>query len=90
MDTDDLSNKTYKAIIGEAEKFNHDLTLQFGLLSYECSNEKEFIEKSVRLINEMKRLKKYELDDLFFGSPPSVKGFHIALNKILQNISLLK
>jgi len=33
MDTDDLTNKTYNAILGEAEKFHHDLTLQFGLLS---------------------------------------------------------
>ena len=33
MDTDDLSNETYKAVIIEAEKFNHDLTLQFGILA---------------------------------------------------------
>ena len=26
MDTDDLSRETYRAIIIEAEKFNHDLT----------------------------------------------------------------
>ncbi len=32
MDTDDLSEKTYRAIMVEAERFNHDLTLQFGLL----------------------------------------------------------
>jgi hypothetical protein len=28
IDTDDLSDKTYKAIMIEAEKLNHDLTLQ--------------------------------------------------------------
>ena len=31
MDTDELSKETYRAIIIEAEKFHHDLTLQFGL-----------------------------------------------------------
>lgn len=33
MDTDDLSNEVYNVILVEAEKFNHDFTLQFGLLS---------------------------------------------------------
>jgi len=32
MDTDDLSEETYKAIIGTAEGFHHDLTLQFCIL----------------------------------------------------------
>jgi hypothetical protein len=31
MDTDDLSREAYQAVIIEAEKFNHDLTLRFGL-----------------------------------------------------------
>ncbi len=53
MDTDDLSDKTYKGIIAEAEKFNHDLTLQFGLLSSLCEDEKDFISKSKQLIGEM-------------------------------------
>ncbi len=29
IDTGDLTDKTYKAIMIEAERFNHDLTLQF-------------------------------------------------------------
>ena len=40
IDTDDLSNKTYKAIMLEAENFNHDLTLQFGLLSMNAKTRK--------------------------------------------------
>jgi hypothetical protein len=32
MDTGDLSIPTYDGIISEAEKFNHDLTLQFGAI----------------------------------------------------------
>jgi len=43
IDTGDLSDKTYKAIMMESDKFNQDLTLQFGLLSYECEDEKDFI-----------------------------------------------
>ena len=30
MDTGDLPEETYRAIMIEAEMFNHDLTLQFG------------------------------------------------------------
>lgn len=86
MDTDDLSDKTYKAIIVEAEKFNHNLTLQFGLLSYQCKDEKDFIAKSEKLINEMLKYNKNEMDDMFFGNPPSKSNFHIALNKIASNI----
>ncbi len=32
MDTDDLSNEAYDGIIIVAEKFNHDLTLQYDLI----------------------------------------------------------
>ena len=89
IDTDDLSDKTYEAIMIEAEKFNHDLTLQFGLLSYHCKNEKEFINKSQMLISEMLTYNKYEIDDMFFGNPPSKKEFHVALKKIETNIKNL-
>jgi len=33
MDTDDLSNETYEAVIIEAEQFHHNLTLHFGVLA---------------------------------------------------------
>lgn len=90
MDTDDLSEKTYKAIMVEAEKFNHDLTLQFGLLSYQCEGEKDFINKSERLINEMLKCNERKMDDMFFGKPPSKKEFRLALNKIASNIKSLQ
>lgn len=90
MDTDDLSPQSHKAILVQAEKFHEDLTLQFGLLCGECSNEAEFIRQSVRLINRMKRMKKSELPELFFGSQQSAAAFHLALDKILKNIALLK
>ena len=50
----------------EAEKFNPDLTLQFGLLSYECEDENEFIKKSKSLIEELKECEEEELRGLVF------------------------
>ena len=90
MDTNDLSNRTYKAILVEAEKFNHDLTLQFGLLSNACENETIFIKKSEMLIAEMIKYDASDIDDMFFGNPPSKKDFHTALQKIKENIQKLK
>lgn len=43
MDTDDLSRESYDGILVEAEKLTHDLTLHYGLLSYNCKDETEYI-----------------------------------------------
>jgi len=86
IDTDDLANKTYQAIMVEAELFNHNLTLQFGLLSYQCDDEKEFIKKSKQLIKQMLKYNMADINDIFFGEPPQKNDFHNALNKILDNI----
>jgi len=90
MDTGDLSEETYEAIMIEAEQFNHDLTLQFGLLSYDCANEEEFIEKTIQLINKMRCYDEVDLDDMFFGSPPKMNDFQFALTKIHNNIVEVK
>ena len=90
MDTDDLSEETYQAIILEAERFNHDLTLQFGLLSYKCQEEKEYLEKSIILIGKMKKLDEIDLEDMFFGNPPGMDQLHQVLDKILVNIEEVK
>lgn len=89
IDTGDLSDNTYNAIMIEAEKFNHDLTLQFGLLSYDCEDEKDFITKSKLLIRQMLKYNSVDIDDLFFGNPPSKKELHQVLQKILSNIQKL-
>jgi hypothetical protein len=90
MDTGDLSEETYRAIMIEAERFNHDLTLQFGLLSGECENEEVFIQKSHELIEEMRKYDEIDLDGMFFGNPPEIKDFHNALQKIKENIREVK
>jgi len=65
MDTDDLSREAYSGILIEAEKLTHDLTLHFGLLSYDCKNKTEYIEKAKKLTDEKMELDDYELDDFF-------------------------
>lgn len=90
IDTGDLSDKTYKAIMIESARFDDNLTLQFGLLSYECEDEKEYIEKAEKLVHKMLKYDEYDVDELFFGEPPSMENFHTVLHKILANISTLK
>ena len=90
IDTDDLTDETYNAILGESERFNENLTLQFGLLSYKCDNEEDFILESEKLIRKMLKYNLDTIDDLFFGEPPTKAEFHRALNKISTNISGLK
>ena len=90
MDTDDLSQEAYKAIIIEAENFNHDLTLQFGVLSYDCEDEQVYIDKSVQLINAIKNADMEDLDDIFFGNVPNLKELNNSFDKILDNIEKVK
>jgi hypothetical protein len=89
IDTGDLTDKTYQAIMIEAERFDHNLTLQIGLLSYKCNDEADFIKKSKQLIKQMLSYNEDDMDDMFFGEPPAKNEFHKALNKILNNISAL-
>ncbi len=87
MDTDDLSTESYKGIIIEAEKFNHDLTLQFGAMASSCKNEKEYLLKAKKIIKEIRGLDQDELSDIFFGSLPDRDALLLTLDKILINIS---
>jgi hypothetical protein len=90
MDTDDLSEETYNGIIREAEKFHHDLTLQFGLLSSECSTENEYLEHAIELIKEFKTYKTKDLVDIFYDRPPDLKSFKQILRIIENNIYKIK
>lgn len=86
MDTDDLSREAYKAVIIEADKFNHDLTLQFGVLASECDDENEYLQKSRELIEEIRTLEREDLKDIFFGVMPDIAKLNVALDKIINNI----
>lgn len=52
MDTDDLSIEAYKGILSEAEKLTDELTLHYGLLSYDCENEAEYLKKQLSLLKK--------------------------------------
>ena len=63
--------------------------MQFGLLSYKCSEESEYIQKSIALVNEIKKKNKSEIDEMFFGNPPGKKKLLTAINRIFENIKSL-
>jgi len=90
MDTDDLSREAYDGIIIEAEKLSHDLTLQYGLLSYHCENETEFIHNAEKLTREIMKAKHEDLDDMFFGNLPQKEKLASTLQQILKNIENVK
>lgn len=52
MDIDDLSKPTYNGIILECEKYNHDLTLQFGILASACKDNDDYLNHSEALIKD--------------------------------------
>lgn len=90
MDTDDLSRECYKAIIIEAEKLSHDLTLHYGLLSIDCKNEDEYIDKAEQMTREIMQADDAELEDLFWGNLPDKKKFQLTCTDILENIGRVR
>ncbi len=90
MDTDDLSSEAYNGIFIEAEKLTHDLSLHYGLLSGDCKNETEYIDKAEKLTREILQLDDWELDDLFWGNPPDKEHLIFTCKKIIENIEKVK
>lgn len=90
MDTDELSREAYEGIIIEAEKLTHDLTLHYGLLSYDCNDETEYIDKAEKLTRKMLQVEAYLLEDLFWGNSPGKDKLDFTLHKILGNIERIR
>jgi hypothetical protein len=90
MDTDDLSKEAYKSIIIEAERLSHDLTLHFGVLSSNCKDESEYIEKSKNLAEKILQIEDYKIEDLLFGNVLPRDQLEFTLKKIIGNIEKLK
>ena len=92
MDTNDLSRETYTGIMDTAERFHHDLTLQFGILADDCDTDNEFLDESEAKIKEW--LTDWDLDqviiDIFFDNPPNKSAFKKTLKKILSNIEKVR
>lgn len=83
MDTDDLSISTYSGIILEAEMFNHDLTLQFGLLASNCKDDDDYLNQAEEMIKEWLADKDLDMiaDDIFFGKTVDLNNFKTVLIK---------
>jgi hypothetical protein len=92
MDTDDLSKETYRAIISTAESFHHDLTIEFGVLSYNCKTDDDFLNESESMINEW--LTEWDLEevimDVFSENEPSKEEFRKMLENILEKIKQVR
>jgi len=90
MDTDDLSREAYKAIITEANKFDDNLSLQFGLLAENCDSEDEYLLEAKNLIDEIDKMSDEDLEDLFFGEKIDKVKLKKVLVKIKTNIDKVK
>jgi hypothetical protein len=91
MDTDDLSIPTYNGIIIEAERFNHDLTLQVGGLASRCKDD-DYLNQAETMIKQWLADEDFDIvaDDIFFGEPVDLDKFKVTLEKLLDNISEIR
>ncbi len=90
MDTDDLSLEAYEGIIIEAEKLSHDLTLHYGLLSYDCNDESEYLDKAEKRTIEILKVDAGRLEDLFWGNALPKDQLDGTLHRILSNIEKIR
>jgi type I restriction-modification system DNA methylase subunit len=92
MDTDDLSIPTYSGIIIESEKFNHDLTLQFGVLASVCKDDDDYLNQAEAIIKGWLKEDDFEdiIDSIFFGEPVNEQEFRKTLLKMLSKITEIR
>jgi hypothetical protein len=87
MDTDELSEETYNAVLVTAEKFNHNLVLQFGLLASHCINDDDYLEKAKQVIVEWRMDLHSSINEIFFDvNKPKISTFENILSKIHSEI----
>ena len=86
MDTDDLSEEAYRAVIINADKFHHDLTLQFGVMASDCKDENEYLNEALLLIKEYESNIKRAIDEVFYENAPKKNKFKSALKEIKKAI----
>lgn len=92
MDTDDLSIPTYHGINIEAERFNHDLTLQFGVLASNCKDDNDYLNQAEKMIKNWLKIEDFEeiIDDIFYGERVDEEEFRNTINKLLTNIAEIR
>lgn len=86
MDTDDLSEEAYSAVIINAEKFHHDLTLQFGVMASDCKDESEYLKEALLLIKEFESDIEEAMEEIFYENIPEKSKFKSALKEIKKSI----
>ena len=86
MDTDDLSEEAYEAVIRKAERFHHDLTLQFGVLASDCKDETEYLEQALLLIKKCESDIEEAIEEIFYENIPEKSKFKLALREIKKSI----
>jgi hypothetical protein len=86
MDTDDLSEEAYQAVIINSELFHHDLTLQFGVLAGRCKNEEEYLANSLLMIEYWESDIDIALTEIFYDNPPDKNKFKSKLAELKKSI----
>ncbi len=66
------------------------MTLHNELLSYDCKDETEYIDKADKITREIMQADDYKLDNLFWGNPPEKEKLDFTLQKIISNIEKIK
>jgi hypothetical protein len=92
MDTDDLSLNAYNDIIITADKFNHNLALEFGVLAYDCRTDDEFLENAEELIEYWVQCDSLDeiMKDIFWEEKVNKEQFIAVLNTIAINIKKIR
>jgi len=86
MDTDELSIEAYNAVILKSDYFNHDLTLQFGVLASICKDETEYLEKSLSEIKCFQSNIELAKAEIFYDHVPETNEFELVLNELQESI----
>jgi len=86
MDTDDLSEETYEAVIRKAERFHHDLTLQFGVLASDCKDEDEYLNEALLIIKDWESDYELAIDEIFYENVPEINKFKSVLAELKESI----
>jgi hypothetical protein len=83
MDTDELSEETYRAVLITAENFNHNLTLQFGVLASVCNDDNDYLQKAKQLIKKWRTDLPGSIDEIFFDvKKPEISSFENVLAEL--------
>jgi len=91
MDTDDLSDMAYEAIISTAEELHHSLAIWFGVTSGEAEDEDDYLRQCLMLIAVFEKDTADRMDEIFFGEPgPTVAELRATLKKIKSGIKRIR